>query len=162
MKKLIPLALLILASGCATQYQSSGFTGGFNETELAPGYFRISFRGNGVTSRERVSDFALLRASELMLSNKCTNFQVLNPKDSVSTSYYSTPQTSSTNISAYQHGNYINGNATTITSGGGYESINRARTTIEVRCVNREADPSLNIFDSKFINQKLKQKYRIE
>lgn len=162
MKKIAFIILVSILSACSTKYQTSGFTGGFNETELAPGYYRITFRGNGVTSRERVSDFALLRASELMIQAQCNNFQVLNPKDTVSTSYYSTPQTTTTNVSAYQYGNYINGNATSVSSGGGFEAVNRARSTIEVRCVNQEADPSINIFDSNFINQKLKQKYKMD
>ncbi|MFX9871525.1 hypothetical protein ABTP57_04425 [Acinetobacter baumannii] len=162
MKKIIYIALIGLLSGCATQYQSSGFSGGFTDTELAPGYYRITFRGNGVTSGERVSDFALLRASELMINRQCKNFQVLNSKDTVNTSYYSTPQTTITNVSAYRYGNYINGNATSVSSGGGYEAVNRARSTIEVRCVNQEPDPSMNIFDANFINQRLKQKYKID
>ncbi|HFE9764558.1 TPA: hypothetical protein ACGA4J_001321 [Acinetobacter baumannii] len=162
MKKIAYIALIGLLSGCATQYQSSGFSGGFTDTELAPGYYRITFRGNGVTSGERVSDFALLRASELMINRQCKNFQVLNSKDSVNTSYYATPQTTTTNVSAYRYGNYINGSATSVSSGGGVEAVNRARSTIEVRCVNQEPDPSMNIFDAIFINQKLKQKYKID
>ncbi|HCQ9935465.1 CC0125/CC1285 family lipoprotein [Acinetobacter nosocomialis] len=159
--KFFSLIPIILLSACATSYQSNGLTGGFEDTELSPGYFRISFRGNGVTSSERVNEFALLRASDLMLSNGCKSFQVLNGKDSINTSYVELPRTTTTNANIYGYGNYASANATTMTYGGGLKSVHRAKTTIDVRCINAEADPSQNIFDTNFINNKLKQKYRI-
>lgn len=161
MKKIKYIVLIGFLSGCATQYQSSGFSGGFTDTELAPGYYRITFRGNGVTSREKVNDFALLRASDLMLSKGCKSFQVLNGKDTVNTSYVDLPRTTTTNANVYAYGNYATANATTTTYGGGLQSVHRAKTTLDARCINAEADPSQNIFDTNFINQKLKQKYRI-
>ncbi|HHP4769555.1 TPA: CC0125/CC1285 family lipoprotein [Acinetobacter baumannii] len=159
--KYFSLIPIILLSACATNYQSNGLTGGFEDTELSPGYYRITFRGNGVTSRERVNEFALLRASDLMLSKGCKSFQVLNGKDSVNTSYVDLPRTTSTNANVYAYGNYATANATTTTYGGGLQSVHRAKTTLDARCINAEADPSQNIFDTNFINQKLKQKYRI-
>ncbi|ENU45346.1 hypothetical protein I6L25_00860 [Acinetobacter nosocomialis] len=159
--KFFCLIPIILLSACATSYQSNGLTGGFEDTELSPGYYRITFRGNGVTSREKVNEFALLRASDLMLSRGCKSFQVLNGKDTVNTSYVDLPRTTSTNANVYAYGNYATANATTTTYGGGLQSVHRAKTTLDARCINAEADPSQNIFDTNFINQKLKQKYRI-
>lgn len=159
--KFFCLIPIILLSACATSYQSNGLTGGFEDTELSPGYYRITFRGNGVTSREKVNEFALLRASELMLSRGCKSFQVLNGKDTVNTSYVDLPRTTSTNANVYAYGNYATANATTTTYGGGLKSVHRAKTTLDARCINAEADPSQNIFDTNFINQKLKQKYKI-
>lgn len=66
-----------LLSSCATSYQTVGFTGGYSETQLAPDIFRVVFRGNGYTSRQRSQDFAMLRAAELVLTNKFTYFAVL-------------------------------------------------------------------------------------
>lgn len=57
----------ITVSGCATPYQQRGATGGFSETQLAENVFEVRFRGNGYTSSERASDFALLRSAELTL-----------------------------------------------------------------------------------------------
>lgn len=159
--KFFCLIPIILLSACATSYQSNGLTGGFEDTELSPGYYRITFRGNGVTSREKVNEFALLRASDLMLSRGCKSFQVLKGKDTVNTSYVDLPRTTSTNANVYAYGNYATANATTTTYGGGLQSVHRAKTTLDARCINAEADPSQNIFDTNFINQKLKQKYRI-
>ncbi|HCQ9930471.1 hypothetical protein LDY95_02680 [Acinetobacter baumannii] len=159
--KIISLIPLILLTACATTYKSNGLAGGFEDTELSPGYYRISFRGNGFTSSERVNDFALLRASDLMLSKGCKSFQVLNGKDTVHTSYVDLPRTTSTNANVYAYGNYATANATTTTYGGGLQSVHRAKTTLDARCINAEADPSKNIFDTNFINQKLKEKYRV-
>ncbi|NNP70926.1 hypothetical protein [Acinetobacter sp. Ac_5812] len=161
MRKVFLILSVFLLTACATGYKNSGFGGGFEDTELSPGYFRITFKGNGVTSSERVSDLALLRASDLMQSKGCKSFQVLNGKDSISTSYVDLPRTTTTNANVYGYGNYATGNATTTSYGGGLQSVHRAKTTIDVRCVEAEADPSQNIFDTNFINQKLKQKYKI-
>jgi hypothetical protein len=35
--------------GCATGYQAQGFTGGFDETQLSPNVYRVTFKGNGYT-----------------------------------------------------------------------------------------------------------------
>lgn len=60
MKIAIILTLLAL-SACATPYQQVGFKGGFSETRLSENVFKVNFRGNGYTNKERVSDFTLLR-----------------------------------------------------------------------------------------------------
>lgn len=65
------LVILIISSvllfGCATPYKTLGLMGGFSDTQLGENVFRVSFSGNAYTSRERVLDFTLLRASELCL-----------------------------------------------------------------------------------------------
>jgi hypothetical protein len=71
---ILPLALAL--GGCATAYQPTGLEGGYEETQLAPDVYRVSFRGNAVTEPERAQDFALLRAAELTLQNGYTHFAV--------------------------------------------------------------------------------------
>lgn len=162
MKKVALVIIISILAGCATGYKTNGFGGGFEDTELSPNYFRISFRGNGVTSSERVYEYALLRASDLMMGRECKSFQVLNLKNQTDTSYIDMPKTSTTSANVYTYGNYATGNATTTSFGGGLQSVNKAKTTLDVKCSNQEADPSLNIYDTNFINQKLKLKYKIE
>jgi hypothetical protein len=70
-------ALALLIVGCATGYHSTGFTGGYSDTQLGPDIFRVSFRGNAYTEPERVQDFALLHAAELALSHGYTHFGIL-------------------------------------------------------------------------------------
>lgn len=136
-------------------------TGGFSETELSPNYFRITFKGNAYTSRERVGDYALLRASELMIQRGCKSFQVMSSNQYIKSNYSISPQTRTTNASAFTYGNYIHGSATTTSYGGNIETINRASTNLDVQCVNESANPSVGIFDSQFINNSLKAKYGV-
>lgn len=82
MLRFIAIALLVpLMAACATGYQSSGFTGGFKNTQLSPDVFRVSFSGNAFTSSDRVQDFALLRAAELTLANNAQYFTVITSAD---------------------------------------------------------------------------------
>ena len=55
-------AIILALSGCATGYPSSGFSGGFEETALAPNIYRVEFSGNGYTSSTRAEELALLRS----------------------------------------------------------------------------------------------------
>lgn len=74
--RLLPLAVLALISGCATAYQKDGITGGFVDTRLAPDMVRVTFAGNGFTSDQKATDFALLRAAELCAESGCGFFSV--------------------------------------------------------------------------------------
>ena len=62
----------------ATGFQSTGFAGGFEDAQLAPDIYRVSFSGNAFTSSDRVQDFALLRAAELTLANKAQYFAIMS------------------------------------------------------------------------------------
>ena len=73
----IVVALLALA-GCATTYQPMGGAGGYEELQLNPNTYRVSFQGNGYTRQERVADFALLRASDLTLAQGSRYFVVVS------------------------------------------------------------------------------------
>ncbi len=61
--------LIALLASCATMYQPEGPTGGFSETRLGENIWRVSFKGNGFTSPERATDFAMLRSAEVCLSS---------------------------------------------------------------------------------------------
>ncbi|MHA3059905.1 CC0125/CC1285 family lipoprotein [Acinetobacter sp. ANC 4636] len=163
MKKFIILAALIL-SGCATSYQPNGFigNGGFDDTQLAPNYYRVTFKGNEKTSKERAKDFALLRASELMKQNGCQSFKVVKENDEVRTGDIFLPQTHTTNINTTQFGNYSTGTATTTSYGGGVAKLHFPKAIIEVLCVTDLPDISKNIYDTNFLNKSLKDKYKIK
>lgn len=74
-KTLFIISALALC-GCATTYQQTGFSGGFSETKLGPDTVRVVFKGNGYTSDERATDFALLRAAQLCREAGFTHFTV--------------------------------------------------------------------------------------
>jgi hypothetical protein len=70
-----PLAAALTAAlalaGCetATPYQplaaSNAISGGYSEQKLDDTHFRVSFKGNDVTSRSKVESYLLYRAAEL-------------------------------------------------------------------------------------------------
>ena len=102
------IALLLSAavlSGCATAYQSVGFMGGFSETQLSENVYRVRFNGNGFTSAERASDFALLRSSGLCLKAGYQYFIVSDAESWQELSEYTTPTQSQT----YGQGNVMGG-----------------------------------------------------
>lgn len=79
MKALNILAAAIIAltiTGCATGYHSTGYSGGYTDAKLSENAFSVMFSGNTHTSRERVKDFALLRACEVCLSHGFSYFEV--------------------------------------------------------------------------------------
>jgi len=67
-----------LLAGCVTEYTPSSGGDGYSETQLSPTSFQVTFRGNTKTTPERAHDFALLRAAEIALSNKCAHFAVIS------------------------------------------------------------------------------------
>jgi len=74
--KILAVVAILGLCGCATSYQQTGITGGFSETKLAPDTVRVTFTGNGYTSDERATDFALLRAAQLCSESGYTHFTV--------------------------------------------------------------------------------------
>ncbi|QQR80954.1 MAG: hypothetical protein IPJ69_02055 [Deltaproteobacteria bacterium] len=64
--------------GCAASYTRNGFKGGYTDNHLQDNIYQINFGGNGWTSSEKSSDFALLRAAELTLENEYKYFIVLD------------------------------------------------------------------------------------
>lgn len=61
------LAAVLSLSGCATAYQSEGFTGGFADVEQSHNSYLVTFAGNGYTSADRATDLAMTRGAELTL-----------------------------------------------------------------------------------------------
>ena len=95
MKFFVCLSFLLLIS-CATPYQSKSFQGGYSETQLSEKSFIISFKGNGYTDTERTNDFTLLRSAEVTLEHGYKYFTILDSKDYIESSTYTTPVTANT------------------------------------------------------------------
>jgi hypothetical protein len=74
---LVLFGMAVLAA-CSTPYQSSGLTGGFDEKELEPGIWRLSFGGNGYTTAETVQTYWLYRASQLAIEKGYDGFELLS------------------------------------------------------------------------------------
>ena len=75
---LLVAAVAVGLASCATPYAQSGLTGGFDVQELRPDVFRISFQGNGYTSRETVQVYWLYRCAQLALEKGFNGFEILS------------------------------------------------------------------------------------
>lgn len=158
--QIFALAAVVFASGCATPYQSTGFTGGFSETQLAPDVFRVYFRGNGHTSSERAQDFVMLRAAELSLQHGFTCFAILDESNSVKTQSLSTPGYAYTTGSAYANGNSATYSGYTAYTPGQTYTFHKPRTGLMIRCFQTKPDGIFTL-DAAFLSQALKLKYHI-
>jgi hypothetical protein len=67
-------------TGCLgpTKYADEGWTGGYKQTQLEPGIWRVSFFGNGFTTAETVQTFWLYRCAEVALENGADGFEVVS------------------------------------------------------------------------------------
>ncbi len=155
------LVVVFLSQGCATSYQSSGFSGGYSETQLDENVFNVSFRGNGYTGRERVADFTLLRSAELTLENGYQYFAIINANSHTSNSAYTTPTTSYTTGSAYGTGNYAYGSATTTITGGQTYNISKPSSSNTI-VLFKEKPASVFTYNAKFIYKNIRKKYGIK
>lgn len=75
---LILAAAAVCLASCATPYQQQGLLGGFEVQELRSDVYRISFQGNGYTTRESVQVYWLNRCAELALEKGFKGFEILS------------------------------------------------------------------------------------
>lgn len=162
MKYLVFITIVaVLMQGCATSYQSSGYAGGFSSTQLDENVFRVSFRGNAYTGRDRVADFTLLRSAELALQNGYKHFSIISANEYTSNSSYTTPITSNTTASVYGTSNYAYGNATTTTYGGQTYNVSKPSSSNTIVCFIEKPETMFS-YNAEFIVNSLSQQYGIK
>ena len=85
-------ALLLAACATATPYGPAAEGGGygFSEQQIEQNRFRITFRGNSVTSRETVENALLFRAAELTVQQGFDHFIVVENETEARRSYRGT------------------------------------------------------------------------
>ncbi len=151
MKKFIIVATIaLLMQGCATPYQATGFTGGYDEIQLDENVFKVSFRGNGYTGRERATNFTLLRSAELTLEKGYKYFVIV--EEAQLTRTVTTPKTYTTTANAY-------GGFTTQSHGG--HTISKPRTTNTIVLHKQKPDSAFS-YNAEFLFNSMKEKYGIE
>lgn len=159
------IASLVLAlTGCMTAYQPDGLTGGYTEVQLSENVWRVSFKGNGYTSRERAVDMALLRSADLTIQQGYNYFAFSDSKSRTDTvGVGTTPTTSYTTGSAYRSGNNIYGSATTTTTGGQtiFISTPTANNTV-VMFKNKPENVNGMVYSALFICDSLGKKYDVQ
>jgi hypothetical protein len=154
-------ATVSLLLGCATTYQSKGFSGGFNEVQLDKNVWKVTFNGNGFTSKQRAEDLAMLRSAELTLKSGYRYFAFVATDSSVSNHLMQTPSTSYTTINANRFGNTLNGTATTNTYGGNIVNIRKPSTTNTVFMTETREGINGMSYDAMFICQSLGKTYEV-
>jgi len=158
---LAALSIAVVLSSCATPYQRTGFTGGFSETQLQPNVFSVHFRGNGYTSRQRSSDFTMLRCAELALQNGFTHFVIADSSQTTKTSMYNTGGSSRTYGTVNKIGNTSYGSFNTHHSGGTSVPINKPRSSYTIVCFREKPEGNALAFDAAFLANSLRHKYGI-
>jgi hypothetical protein len=161
MRYLYLAALTFAISGCATSYQKMGFSGGFEETQLAPNVWKVSFSGNGYTRASRAEDMTLLRSADLTLQSGFTFFALADSSSSTKYSTVTTPSTSTTNVNVYGGSGYASGTATTTTSGGNSFLVTKPSRTNTV--VMYKSKPEINtiVYDAEFLCRSMGAKFEV-
>jgi hypothetical protein len=82
MKKSLSAALLFLTllAGCSTEYHVKDSNGGYSETSLSPGVWRVTIDFTPYTLRQQIADFLQLRSAELTLQQGYTHFSLADQK----------------------------------------------------------------------------------
>lgn len=148
-----PITLALSLAGCATGFQSNGFTGGFSDFQMAQDVYRISFRGNAFTSSDATTEMAMLRAAQLTLEAGYSHFAVMNEGESYSTTYIAQPGSSTTMIQPNGAGGY---NAWTHSNPGALVPVNKPRSEIVVRMFH---DGSSGGMDARQVFARLAPRY---
>lgn len=159
----LPLCVGILLAGCATGYKSSGIGGGFSETALAPDVYRVKFQGNGYTSPERATDFALLRACELCLKDGYTLFAVVDETKGQQAIDYTMPTTTTTQGTATRTGaNSAVYRGTSTTSPAITTHIRAPSSGLVVKMLKAGEPDGVRVFDAKWLQASLKKRYAVD
>jgi len=178
MKKALLLLCLIVVvaygSGCATPYAKQSLMGGYSETQLSPNIFTVTFKGNGYTTRERASDFSLLRCAEIAVENVYSYFIIINIEKYTDNSAFTTPTTSYTtgyghtqgNVNMYGNSGTFSGNtfgsATTTTYGGQTFFITKPTSSNTILCMNEKRDGDPFVFDAAFMAKSIIRKRKLD
>ncbi len=155
------VAVLLLTAACATPYQKQGFTGGFDETPIAPNVWRVSFNGNGYTSSDRAEDLVLLRSAELTLTSGYSYFGLASARVGSTVQALTAPTVTTTSANAHVFGNTVRGSSTSITTGGGTTFISKPSAHNTVVMFKEKPEGTGMIFDAQFICTSVGAKYKV-
>lgn len=134
---LIPVVLFI--TGCGTtpyQRASSDDDEGYSDSQLQPDIFRVNFKADNDTHKERAYDFVLLRAAEVTREHNFSYFAIMRSSNPATASsyYYNASQ-------AYD-----------------FYAFNKP---MMIRCFAAKPD-GVDAFDAAFLEKSLKEKYQIK
>jgi hypothetical protein len=149
MRQILGVFFFTILVGCATGYQSSGFSGGYTETWLAEDAIKVTFNGNGYTSGDRASDFSLLRVAEIANQRGYPYFVLISENSAVSVS--KTPETY--NVNSYSG---------TVTQTGGWIVSKPATTNVAKLLKDKPDNYGGIVYSADFVCNNLINKYDLE
>jgi hypothetical protein len=164
MKTTILLSIIfVLVSGCATPYQSTGFSGGHTYERINEDIFAVTFSGNGFTKSKRTKELCLLRCAEVTQEFKFSYFTIEKEIDEGGVDTIHTSTTSTTTGTAHVYGNTGYVNATTTTSPSTM-NIYKPGTTYVIRCYDEPPTEGhfSKIYKASEVADELKEKYKIK
>jgi hypothetical protein len=167
---LVPIVFVAtLLYGCAaTPYQPlndrADASEGFSDTQLGPNTYEVNFRGNNNTTRERASDFALLRAAELCLLNGYRYFVVTSSRELTSAAMYANQHDAETISPANVFGINSASVSTTTYRGAPRTTYTRPRRSMVVGFLEtpmQSAEDLGLIYDAESLHNSIRTKYEM-
>ena len=159
---LVTVAMVLALTGCAAQYgQAGAFTGGHDETQLAPDMYRVAFAGNDSTGMQRVADFALLRSAEIALEHGYPYFEVIESKQWTDSKTISTPGVSSTAGPRAGCCDKGAGSYTSRSADGTTITENEPNASFVIRLLKTKDDAREFAYESQSVADSLRDKYDI-
>ena len=162
MEKILLLTFISLGlTACATAYKSNSFfnDGGFSETELQENIFKVSFRGNEFTKKDKVVDFTMLRAAEICSSRNMKYMIISNTSiENISTGYLPATINSNSYGMVNNYGNNSRYSSSTNTIVNPAVSLFDTASNLFVQCLDTKV---ANAWDTGFLSRSLKEKYQI-
>lgn len=172
MKRLMLVISMLGLYACAsnsTDYIKAEESGdeGYTETQISDNRYRVSFKGNRVTSGDMVKDYALMRAAELTILNGHDWFRVVTQD-----TQKDTRERPGTTTSLSRHRNVhqscgLLGCTTTVTpaySGGIVMTTGRAEdgysTSIEIVMGDGEVEDPTTVYNAQELHKFLGDKYK--
>lgn len=157
------LGLCLGVAGCATGYQKVGLTGGYSNMKIQDNIFKVQFRGNAYTSREKTEDFALLRCAEVALENGYRYFVVLEEKSSSKKGAYTTPVQANTYGTVNVYGNSGSYHQNTTVTGGQTHFFSKPSTQTTIQCFKEKPENiPVIVYDAEQVKTNTKEHYGIK
>lgn len=160
MKKIGIVALAVLVSACATSYQPYSYFGGggYKDIQLSENSFKITVEANGYTSKSQASDLALLRAADLTLEKGFKHFVIVGSADESSGMTYTTPTTTTANVSANKFG----ATGTAQTYGGQTFYVAFPTPVLTILAFKEKPSISGMVYDATMTSKSLKSQLNIK
>ena len=147
----------MILSSCSTRYKADGFTGGYEELQLSENMFTVSFRGNGYTRKQRAIDFCLLRCAEITENHGYKYFTIVDQRNDIENSSYTTPSSSVTTGTVNSYGGI---NAYTTNYGGQTYNISRPSASNTILCYKEKPRQGI-AYNTDFLIKSISEKYQI-